>query len=118
MCPRRQALTVQKSLLNEGQSRRRSPIRSRFLNLLLFRSVGGLVQQHLLALLFVSCPTLAQANVGVGRARPSSGPVKSTTGRWTQQDGNILGLTGATGTVKVDSRIMRRYGTVFFISLS
>jgi len=45
-------------------------------------------------------------------------PVKSTTGRWTQQDGNILGPTGAKGTVKVDSRIMRRYGTVFFISLS
>jgi len=68
MCPRRQALTVQKSLSNEGQSRRRSPIRSRYLNLLLFRPAEGLVQQHLLALMFVSCPTLAQANIGVGRA--------------------------------------------------
>lgn len=29
-----------------------------------------------------------------------------------------LGPIGATGTVKVDSRIMRRYGTVVFISLS
>jgi len=72
MCPRRQALTVQKSLLNEGQSRRRSPIRSRYLNLLLFRSVGGLVQRHILALLFVSCPTLAQANVGPETYLPSS----------------------------------------------